>query len=45
MAGSRQHQHRIESKRDLATNHKAFTLWRQIDSHYEGWLAKERVGA
>ncbi len=36
---------RIESKRDLATNHKALTLWRQIDEHYEGWLAKERVGA
>lgn len=36
---------RIESKRDLATNHKALTLWRQIDGHYEGWLAKERVGA
>jgi hypothetical protein len=36
---------RIDSKRDLATNHKALTLWRQIDGHYEGWLAKERVGA
>ena len=36
---------RIESKRELSTNHKALTLWRQIDSHYEGWLAKERVGA
>lgn len=35
----------VGSKRDLATNHKALTLWHQIDTHYQGWLAKERVGA
>jgi hypothetical protein len=35
----------INSKRDLATNHQAATLWHQIDSAYQAWLAKERVGA
>lgn len=34
----------INSKRELATNHPAATLWYQIDSAYQAWLAKERVG-
>jgi hypothetical protein len=36
---------RIESKRDLLTNHRACALWHQIDTYYGAWLAKERVGA
>lgn len=36
---------KIDSKRELATNHKAAALWHQIDSFYSAWLAKERVGA
>jgi hypothetical protein len=35
----------INSKRELATNARAGALWFQIDSSYQAWLAKERVGA
>jgi hypothetical protein len=35
----------INSKRELATNAQAGALWFQIDSGYQAWLAKERVGA
>lgn len=35
----------INSKRELLTNHKAALLWHQIDTQYQAWLAKERVGA
>lgn len=35
----------IDSKRELATNARAGALWFQIDSGYQAWLAKERVGA
>lgn len=36
---------KIESKRGLAHNHKALTLWHQLDTEYRAWLARERVGA
>jgi hypothetical protein len=36
---------KIESKRDLAANHKALTMFNLLDSDYLGWLAKERIGA
>jgi hypothetical protein len=35
----------IQSKRELATDPRAGALWFQIDSGYQAWLAKERVGA
>lgn len=35
----------ITSRSDLDTNHKARVIWHQIDSQYQAWLAKERVGA
>lgn len=35
----------IHSKRDLATDQRAGALWFQIDSGYQAWLAKERVGS
>lgn len=34
---------RIESKKELMTNHKALVLWRQIDSQYEAWKALEHA--
>jgi hypothetical protein len=36
---------KIESKRDLAANHKALTMFNLLDSAYLAWQAKERVGA
>lgn len=36
---------KIGSKRDLAGNHKSLTLFNLLDTHYLGWLAKERFGA
>lgn len=35
----------IASRADLDTNHKARVIWHQLDSQYQAWLAKERVGA
>jgi hypothetical protein len=36
---------RVDSKSELGTKPRAETLWFQIDSAYQAWLAKERVGA
>jgi len=36
---------RVDSKIELGTSQKAAALWFQIDSAYQAWLAKERVGA
>lgn len=35
----------VTSKRDLELNHKARVIWMQLDSHFQAWRAKERVGA
>ena len=35
----------VNSRSDLDTNHKARVIWHQLDSQYQAWLAKERVGA
>lgn len=35
----------ISSRAELGTNHKARVLWHQLDTEYQAWLAKERVGA
>jgi hypothetical protein len=35
----------IESKRELATNHRALLLFNLLDSAYDAWKVKERVGA
>lgn len=35
----------VSSRADLDTNHKARVIWHQLDSQYQAWLAKERVGA
>jgi hypothetical protein len=35
----------VHSRVELGTNHKARVLWHQLDSEYQAWLAKERVGA
>lgn len=35
----------ISSKRELMTSPKRAVLWHQIDTEYQAWLAKERVGA
>lgn len=35
----------ITSKSELVTNHKAGSLWFQIDKAYQAWKARERVGA
>lgn len=35
----------VDSRADLDTNHKARVIWHQLDSQYQAWLAKERVGA
>ncbi len=32
---------KIESKKELATNHKAAVLWHQIDSAYQAWRVVE----
>jgi len=35
----------VKSRSELDTNHKARVIWHQLDSQYQAWLAKERVGA
>jgi hypothetical protein len=35
----------VSSRSELGTNHKARVLWHQLDTEYQAWLAKERVGA
>lgn len=35
----------VDSCSNLNTNHKARVIWHQLDSQYQAWLAKERVGA
>jgi len=35
----------VESRSELDTNHRARVMWHQLDSQYQAWLAKERVGA
>jgi len=36
---------RIESKTELKTDPRRMMLWHQLDSAYQAWLARERVGA
>ncbi|WP_315731738.1 MULTISPECIES: hypothetical protein [unclassified Bradyrhizobium] len=36
---------RVASRAELDTNHKARVIWHQLDSQYQAWVAKERVGA
>jgi len=35
----------ISSRAQLGTVHAARVIWHQLDSEYQAWLAKERVGA
>lgn len=35
----------VASRSELGTNHRARVLWHQVDSEYQTWLIKERVGA
>lgn len=35
----------VGSRAELATNHKARVIWHQLDSQYDVWRAKERIGA
>lgn len=35
----------VHSRVELGTNQKARALWHQMDTQYQGWLAKESVGA
>jgi hypothetical protein len=35
----------VQSRVELGTKHAARVLWHQLDSEYQAWLAKERVGA
>lgn len=35
----------VVSRSELSTNHKARVLWHQLDTEYQAWQAKERVGA
>lgn len=35
----------VGSRSELDTNHKARVIWHQLDSQYQAWIAKERVGA
>lgn len=35
----------VKSRSELGTNHKARMLWHALDSEYQAWLLKERVGA
>lgn len=35
----------VNSRAELGANHKARVLWHQLDTEYQAWLAKERVGA
>jgi hypothetical protein len=35
----------VDRKRDLATNHKALLMFNLLDSAYDAWKIKERVGA
>lgn len=35
----------VESRAYLSTNQRARVIWHQLDTEYQAWLAKERVGA
>lgn len=35
----------VASRSELETNHKARVIWHQLDSDFQTWLAKQRVGA
>lgn len=35
----------VHSRAELGTRHAARVIWHQLDSEYQAWLAKERVGA
>lgn len=35
----------VKSRVELGTKHAARILWHQLDTEYQAWLAKERVGA
>lgn len=35
----------VSSRSELGINQKARVIWHQLDSAYQAWLAKERVGA
>lgn len=34
----------VHSRVELGTNHKARVIWAQLDSSYQAWLARDRVG-
>jgi hypothetical protein len=35
----------VNSRVQLGTEQKARVIWHQLDSEYQAWLAKERIGA
>lgn len=35
----------VNSRVELGTDQRARLIWNQLDSHYQAWLIKERVGA
>jgi len=35
----------VDSRSELSTNHRKRVLWHQLDTEFQAWLAKERVGA
>lgn len=35
----------VNSRVELGTKHAARVIWHQLDTEYQAWLAKERVGA
>jgi hypothetical protein len=35
----------VKSRAELGANHAARVVWHQLDTEYQAWLAKERVGA
>lgn len=36
---------KVNSRTELSTDHRKRVLWHQLDSQFQAWLAKERVGA
>jgi len=35
----------VNSRSEFSTDHRKRVLWHQLDSQFQAWLAKERVGA
>jgi hypothetical protein len=36
---------RVNSRAEFSTDHRKRVLWHQLDTEYQAWLAKERIGA